>query len=108
MIELDQILEGLVQRTTEGKLKWRRGVREGQYVTSVDAISIVVMNDEFLEPLGYRLEILEESGKTVESLRNRHSTAEQGQQLERLHLEAHRSARESDPVLEKLARALEL
>lgn len=108
MIEFNQILEGLVQRTAEGKLKWRRGIREGQYVTSVDAISIVVMNEEFLDPVGYRLEILDESGKTVESLRDRHSTAEQGQLLERLHVEARNSARLSDPVLEKLAKALEL
>ena len=38
MIELAQILPGLVQRTTEVKLKWYRSVQKNQFVTSVDAI----------------------------------------------------------------------
>ena len=42
MIELSPILEGLIQRTTEGKLKWSRTVPHDRFVTSVDAIAIVI------------------------------------------------------------------
>ena len=69
MIEVGQILAGLVQRTTEGKLKWSRAVQSDRFVTSVDAISVVIMEiDAILGALDYRLEILDESGETVESL----------------------------------------
>ena len=45
MIELGQILSGLLQRTTEGKLKWNDTVQGDRFVASVDAISIVVSGD---------------------------------------------------------------
>lgn len=108
MIELGQILEGLVLRTTEGKLKWNRTVQDDRFVTSLDAISVVIVGTQGHEELGYRLDILEESGVTVESFGIRDTTVEQDQLMERLHVLARRSALNTDATLEKLAKALNL
>ena len=108
MIELGQILEGLVQRTTEGKLNWSRTVENGRFVTSVDAISVVVEELQYPADIRYRLDILDESGETVESLRYEDMTSEQDEQLARLYVLARRSALNIDSTLEKLAKGLEL
>jgi hypothetical protein len=105
MIEVGRILSGLIQRTTEGKLKWTRAVLNDRFAASVDAISIVIW--EVADP-SYTLEILNESGETVETLDYRNSTEAQDQQLARLYLLARRSALDTDSTLEKLAKGLEL
>jgi hypothetical protein len=71
----------------------------------VDAISIAIW--EVADP-SYTLEILNESGETVETLDYRNSTEAQDQQLARLYLLARRSALDTDSTLEKLAKGLEL
>ncbi len=69
MIEVGQILAGLVQKAEEGRLKWSRAVRNNdRFVTSVDAISIVIIEIDATNS-NHRLDILDESGETVESLR---------------------------------------
>jgi hypothetical protein len=106
MIEVGQILAGLVQRTTEGKLKWSRAVENGRFVTSVDAISIMIQE---MQAGGlYRLNIFDESGETVESLSYQYTSEEEDDQLARLYVLARRSALNVDLTLEKLAKALEL
>ena len=105
MIELGQILDGLIQRTTEGKLKWSRAVQNGKYTAAVDAISVEIV--EIADP-SYRLDILDESGEIVESLNYQETTIEQDQQLVRLYMLARRSALDIDSVLEKLAKGLQL
>ncbi len=105
MIELGQILSGLVHRTSEGKLKWSRTVQNSEFTTSVDAISIVIR--EIADP-SYSLEIFNESGELVESLDFRNSSETQDLQLVRLHMLARRSALDTESTLEKLARGLEL
>ena len=105
MIELDQILEGLVQRTTEGKLKWSRTVQNDRFVASVDAISVVI--EEFLHS-EYSLEILNEAGEKVESLEFPDTTDVQNRQLARLYALARQSALNVEETLEKLAKALDL
>ena len=106
MIEVGQILAGLVQRTTEGKLKWSRAVENGRFVTSVDAISIMIQEIQTGGP--YRLDILDESGEIVESLSYQDMSREQDEQLARLYVLARRLALNTDSTLEKLAKALEL
>ena len=108
MIELGQILDGLVQRTTEGKLKWSRSVHDGRFVTSVDTISVVI--EEYVSGgnTRHRLDIVDESGDTVESLDFRDTTGQQDEELARLYVLARRSAHNIDATLEKLARGLEL
>ena len=108
MIDLGQILEGLVIRTTEGKLNWSRTVEDSRFVTSVDAISVVIL--EVRSPMGINcyLDILDESGETVESLRYQDTTPEQYELMTRLYVLARRSALNVDSTLEKLARGLEL
>ena len=107
MIELGTILDGLIQRTSEGRLKWSRSVESDRFVTSVDAISIVirVVSSRYES---YQLEILDESGETVDVLGYDNTTADQDEQLERLFVLARRSAHNIDSTLEKLAKALEL
>ena len=105
MIELGEIVEGLVRRTTEGKLKWSRTVENDRFITSVDTISVVI--EEIQHP-DYRLDILDESGQTVESLGFLDTTTEQEEQLAHLYALARRSALDIDSALEKLAKALEL
>ena len=111
MIELDQILGGLIRRTEDGKLQWRRTVRDDRFVASVDAISVVVLEVP-PRPSGpgptYRLEILDENGQTVEVLDYDSSTGEQDEQMGRLFVLARRSALNIDSVLQKLAEYLEL
>jgi hypothetical protein len=111
MIELDQILHGLIQRTTDGKLKWHRSVHDDQFVTSVDAISIVIREvpgPSFEISPDYRLEILDENGQTVEVLHSDYQNREQYKQLQQLFVLARRLALNIDSVLQKLAEALEL
>ena len=108
MIDLGQILVGIVQRTTEGKLKWSRTVENDRFVTSIDAISIVIME---IRDRGthHRLDILDdESGAIIESLSFEDTTGEQDRLLARLYVLARRSAFDIDSALEKLAKALEL
>ena len=108
MIELEQVLTGLVQRTEEGKLNWNRSAQNGQFVTSVDAISIEIVEIHDWGKTWYRLDIFDESGEIVDSLGHREMTAEQDQLLVRLYALARRSANDVDATLEKLVRALEL
>ena len=115
MIELGQILAGLVQRTAEGKLKWRRTVQDDRFVTSVDAISIVIVElhgyfdaDLNLAPTTHRLDIYDESGEIVESFGDQDTNEEEDKQLARLYVLARRSALNIDSTLEKIAKALDL
>jgi len=104
MTDLGQILTGLVQRTTEGKLKWSRSAQSDRYVTSVDAISVLIV--EYIDigiGVAHRLDILDESGETVESLGAPDTTPEENQKLDRLFVLARRSAHNIDSTLEKLA-----
>ena len=104
MIGLGRILTGLVARTTEGKLKWSRTVEEDSFAASLDAVSVVIAADD----AGYCLEILDESGSTVDSLESPDTTKAEDDQLARLFVLARRSAHDIDSVLEKLAKSLEL
>ena len=105
MIELSDILAGLLKRTTEGKLKWSKTAQDDRFVTSVDAISIVIVEDN---PRKYQLVILNESGETVDSLSYLDTSEEEDRDLAHLFVLARRSAFDIDATLEKLAKALEL
>ena len=108
MIELGQILTGLVRRTTEGKLKWSRTAQHDRFVTSLDAISIVIAENEDFRPNSFSFSLLDESGVTIESLDYQDTTPQQDRELARLYVLARRSALDIDSILEKLAKALEL
>ena len=107
MTNLSQILTGVVQRTEEGKLKWSLGAENDEFVASVDAISIVI-NATGRARNVHRLDILDESGETVDSLDYNTTTTEQNRELARLYILARRSALDVEATLEKLAKALEL
>ena len=76
----------------------------------MDAISVVISETSYggLNAIFHRLEIMDESGETVESLGPEDTTEEQDRQLERLFVLARRSALNIDSILQKLAQALEL
>ena len=107
MFELDQILAGLIERTVDGKLKWNRTVRDNQFTTSIDAISVVIRAVSERQGV-YRLEILDEAGEPVEVLDHTNTPPDQQHQLERLYVLARRSALNVQSTLDKLAKALEL
>ena len=104
MIDLDHILDGLIQRTTEGKLTWSSSVRDNQFITSVDAISIVIRSMRDL----HQLEILDEDGTSIETLGYSGLTPQQKTKMVQLFVLARRSGLKIDLTLEKLAKALEL
>ena len=110
MSQLDHILERLIQRTADGSLTWRRSGDNDKFVMSVDSITVAVTDLRGAmgyASLGQRLEIINESGQTVEVLDvNSHPTIEQEERLERLFILARRSALETQATLEKLANAL--
>ena len=107
MIDLGQILVGLLLRTSEGKLKWSPMATNNRFVTSIDAISIVITEVE-VRGVNHRLDILDESGEPIESLVYKDTTPDQDEQLARLYVLARRSALDIESTLEKLAKALEL
>lgn len=108
MIELGQILTRVLERTTEGKLKWSRTVRSDRFVASIDAISMVIMEIPGRISNHHQLDILSEEGETIDSLSHQDTTAGQDTQLERLFQLARRSALDVDATLEKLAKALDI
>ena len=109
MIELASILEGLIQRTTEGKLKWTRSALENQFITSIDTISIVVLEEEdrWGSPR-YRLNIFGEKEEMVDSLGFPDYSETQDLELKRLYILARRSTNNAEATLEKLAKALDI
>ena len=111
MIELDQILDGLIRRTTDGKLQWRRSIHDDHFVASPGGISVVIRELPALHVVDgptYRFEILDEAGQTVEVLHSGNASTSQDKQLQQLFTLARRSALNIDSVLQKLAEALEL
>jgi hypothetical protein len=105
MIDLSTILEGLIQRTAEGRLQWSRTVLDDRFVTSVEAISVAIDERQLG---GYRLETFDETGVAVEILVSNHATVAQQDLMERLYAQARRSALDVQITLDKLARALNL
>ena len=107
---LDDILDRLIQQTADGRLIWRRSVENDQFVAAVDAIAVSIRDLRGAmgyASLGHRLEIMNESGETVEVLDiNSRPTINQEEQLERLFILARRSALNTQSTLEKLAKAL--
>ena len=104
MKELDKILEGLIQRTVDGRLKWSSTLSD-HFIVSIDAISVVIRKSL---SGGHHLEIFGESGETIEVLDRPHATDEQNRQLDLLYRTARRSALNTQATLEKLAKALDL
>ena len=120
MNDLGKILRGLAQRTTDGKLKWRRTVKDTEFVTAIDKIAVAVRELDkgtAVTPARYQLEIFGEEGSTAEVvetpaqfdrlLGDTTPTTNLSRQLERLYVLARRSALNTEATLEKLAKALE-
>ena len=120
MSEMDQILEGLIRQTDDGKLRWRPSVTKDTFVTSVDAIAVVVRElstGKYFAPARHQLEIFNDEGHTAEVLETSYKFAavpnesdaahEQALRLRHLHQLARRSALNTQATLAKLAKALE-
>ena len=118
MSKITEALEGLINRTEEGKLKWRTSGDGKEFLTSVDMIAVVIRQLSSGGPIGRRhqLIIANDEGVTVEMLetddlhktvpRERLATSEQAQDLDRLFTLARRSALDIDSTLDKLVKGL--
>ena len=115
MDKTSEILDGLINRTKEGKLTWHTTITRDTFITSVDTIGIVVkLLDDFLER--YQIEIQNDEGVTAYILQTPHlakgakaeneANPEQDRKLSRLFTLARSSALNTDLTLEKLAESL--
>ena len=113
MNELDRILDGLIQRTSDRKLRWSRAASDDQFATSVDTISVIVGKSSRLQrgvPDLPRLEIYNERGDLAEVMQfdaPSPDNVDRIDKLRRLHAMARHSALNVQETLEKLAKALE-
>lgn len=120
MSELDRIIGGLTRRTVNGALKWRSSARENEFVTSVDAISVVLRSlggSSWRTPDRYQLVIIDEQGSTVEVFEAGGEfepvgyydadKTQQSQQLDELYSLARRSALNTQATIDKLVKALD-
>lgn len=118
---LDNALDGLVRRTTDGKLQWVRSVARNEFVASIDSISVIIRDTSEHSVFGsgrHQLAILGDSGDVVEVLPTfaefgspeapdaRRATPEQARQLAQLYDVARRSALNTEATVEKLVKAL--
>ena len=112
MNELEKILDGLIQRTSDGTLSWTRTAINNKFATSIDTISVVIGESNRGQggiPGQPRLEIINERGDLAEVIQvEDRSPIEQDRKLNRLHELARRSALDIQSTLEKLAKALEI
>ena len=111
MNELDRILDGLIRRTSDAKLRWSRTAISNEFATSIDTISLTIglsaISQDGLTGTP-RLEIYNERGDLAEViLVDEHSDVDQDGKLRRLHELARGSALNTQETLEKLAKALE-
>ena len=102
---INNILEGLIQRTTDDRLQWSATVKDDRFIASIQAISVAI---EEQYSGAYRLEILDEGGRLVEILDRDNATQAQERMLEQIYVQARRSAIGGQRTLEKLAAALNL
>ena len=120
MNEMGKILHGLAQRTDDGKLKWRRTVKDTEFVAAIDTIAITIRQlgkGAVGFPGRYQIEIYNEEGSTAEIvetpdefgllLGDTTATADQSRQLEHLYVLARRSALNTQATLDRLVKALE-
>ena len=120
MNDMGKILHGLAQRTADGKLKWRRTVKDTEFVTAIDKIAVAVRELDkgtAVTPARYQLEIFGEEGSTAEVVETPDEfkrlpggttpTDDPSRQLEHLYVLARRSALNTQATLDKLAKALE-
>ena len=120
MNELDKILGGLIRRTVNGHLTWRSSVEENEFVTSVDAISVVIRSlggRSWRSPDRYQLVIIDEKGSTVEVFEaggefetvayDEVGKTEQSRQLDELYSLARRTALNTQATIDKLVKALD-
>ena len=122
MDNLERVLQGLLRRTQEGKLKWRTTVDENRFLASVDTIGVAIQS---VHPRSretserFKFEVLNENGITVETLGTQEppkndvlgllpiGMERQNENLSRLFTLARRSALDSESTLAKLADRLE-
>ena len=120
MDKMTTILQGLINRTEDGNLKWRTTLNDNVFVSAVNTTGVVIK----LLPAGsvfdserHRLEILNDDGMTAVVLetegsrrlvpKENRATEEQVKDLRRLFALARHSALNADLTLDKLARDLE-
>lgn len=114
-----QVLTGLVNRTTDGKLNWRSTWDRNAFLATVDLIAVIIKpsGGSSNGQRGYSLEILNNEGLIAEVLETdedyaakvggRHITDDQRELIVRLFHLARRSALDTEATLSELASRLE-
>ncbi|MCY4653064.1 MAG: hypothetical protein OXC95_07860 [Dehalococcoidia bacterium] len=116
MSRIDEVLEGLINRTAEEKLAWQTSADTNAFVAAVGGISIVIRSQNRILIIRHRLEIQNDDGTTVQVLQTRDdselvsteddATPEQARKLSHLYALARRSALKTDTTLDELAESL--
>ena len=120
MDRMTAILQGLINRTEEGKLNWQTSVNDDVFVASVDTTGVIIRllgREAIMTPERHRLEILNDKGATAVVLetdegfgivpKESRATDEQAKGLRSLFALARQTALNADLTLEKLAHDLE-
>ena len=114
-----QVLTGLVDRTTDGKLEWRSALGRNAFLATVDLIGVIIKpsGGSSNGQRGYSLEILNNEGLIAEVLATdadyaaeigaRSITDDQREMIIRLFHLARRSALNTDATMSELASRLE-
>ena len=116
MNKMSTIMQSLIRRTEEEKLKWRTMLEDDVFVASVDTTALTIRMLDRLQQR-HQLKIMNEQGSTVVVLetgdvrgivpKERLASREQAEYLRRLFELARYSALDPDSTLEKLANDLE-
>ncbi len=107
MPDLNAIVIRLVARTEDGKLKWNETPISWQYTASVGEIAVRISGPSGLGKGEYRLSIIDELGRNVETVSSADESPFGESQLRKLFNLARRSALDVDSILERLNRALD-
>ena len=117
MDRMTQVLEKLINRTQEGKIKWRTTVDPDAFLATLDTSGVIIssIGQPFVETR-YRVEIQNQDGVTVifkeapsllAAIVSQEDDQKLAQLLGKLFMQARQSALKVDSTLEELANHLD-
>ncbi len=97
-----QLAQQLLETARAGKVKWREGLASDSYTASLPDISLIITRT-MLSPLeGYRLDLVNDKGKIIESISHELSDPlPRGQSLREIHDLARRDVLDIDGNIDK-------
>ena len=105
MADITEILDKLLERTTQGKVPWKSTAGEQTFVAVIGNLSVMILRDAGHQPA---LKILDKSGREIDVLdADRSEGRKWREDLWRLHEEARRVALDIGTQLDELLKELE-